>query len=309
VPPNRCTSRREIVLERDVLYQRIVVHNFDLGPIEVDVTLAFDADFADMFEVRGTRAREARQALEPLLSPQRPPLSYEGLRTVACADRDRRRAAAARCAGQSFVFHSLVGPRQDRQVLARVRPVLEPRAPVSTSNGEKHAKPALCLPRRVHDAPHPRGFAHVPRLETNHDGLNRILARAVRDLVTMLSETSEGSIPTRHSLVLRAFWTRRLDHGAAAIAVDARGRARLCCLSARHQATDFDDFTDREPGKIFHERGTGENGGAARDSRSSRTTARWMRHRSSCVAGRVRAHDARPSCCSSVWAERAAALD
>src|SRR5262245_34688805 len=46
VPANSLHMRREIVLERDVLYQRLVVHNFDLEPIDVEVTLSFDSDFA-----------------------------------------------------------------------------------------------------------------------------------------------------------------------------------------------------------------------------------------------------------------------
>ena len=259
VPANSLHIRREIVLERDVLYQRIVVHNFDLEPIEVDVTLAFDADFADMFEVRGTRREKRGKRLEPRLSPHGLDLAYEGLDGRVRRTEIAVEPPAARCAGQSFVFHLSVGPGQDRQVLASVRPVLEPaEAPVSSSNGGDAAKPALCLPPPSRRPARAR-LAHVPRLETNHDGLNRILARAVRDLVTMLSETSEGLYPYAGIPWYCAPFGR--DGSITALQLlpwmpeVARG---VLSFQARHQATDFDDFTDREPGKIFHELRTGE---------------------------------------------------
>src|SRR5262249_14629250 len=42
-------------------YERLRVRNFGLGPVEVRFSLHFRADFADIFEVRGThRARRGR---------------------------------------------------------------------------------------------------------------------------------------------------------------------------------------------------------------------------------------------------------
>jgi glycogen debranching enzyme len=50
---------RTIFLWRDTAYQRIAVRNYGDRPIEARLSLLFAADFADLFEVRGSR-RERR---------------------------------------------------------------------------------------------------------------------------------------------------------------------------------------------------------------------------------------------------------
>src|SRR5215472_5329416 len=50
---------RTTFLWNDAAYQRLAVRNHGDRPIEVRLTLAFDSDFADLFEVRGLR-REHR---------------------------------------------------------------------------------------------------------------------------------------------------------------------------------------------------------------------------------------------------------
>ena len=65
----------------DRVYELLRVKNYHAAPVEVDVTLTFDADFRDMFEVRGMRRHkrgtrlapkaEARHAHPGLLRPRR----------------------------------------------------------------------------------------------------------------------------------------------------------------------------------------------------------------------------------------------
>ena len=49
LPSNALLLQREIVIERDVLYQSLRLHNFDLGPVDVDLLLVYGSDFADTF--------------------------------------------------------------------------------------------------------------------------------------------------------------------------------------------------------------------------------------------------------------------
>jgi glycogen debranching enzyme len=48
---------RTIFLRRNCIYQRLAVHNHGDRPIDMQLTVNFDNDFADLFEVRGTRRR------------------------------------------------------------------------------------------------------------------------------------------------------------------------------------------------------------------------------------------------------------
>jgi glycogen debranching enzyme len=50
---------RTIFLLRDAAYQRFAIRNYGDGPVDLRLTMLFDSDFADLFEVRGMR-RERR---------------------------------------------------------------------------------------------------------------------------------------------------------------------------------------------------------------------------------------------------------
>ncbi|HSQ91443.1 MAG TPA: amylo-alpha-1,6-glucosidase [Nitrospiraceae bacterium] len=72
-------------------FERLRVHNYSLHPVPVRLSLSVDADFADLFEVRGTiRSRRGRR-LESAMFKDGLSLGYEGLDrverwvTVRCA--------------------------------------------------------------------------------------------------------------------------------------------------------------------------------------------------------------------------------
>ena len=56
---------RTIFLWRGTAYQRIAVRNHGLEPVEISLSLRFDNDFADLFEVRGERRAAARRDVAP----------------------------------------------------------------------------------------------------------------------------------------------------------------------------------------------------------------------------------------------------
>jgi glycogen debranching enzyme len=102
-------------------------------------------------------------------------------------------------------------------------------------------------------------LALVPRFQSDRDSLDRVLSRAVGDLLAMLSQTPDGLYPYAGIPWYCAPFGR--DGSITALQLlpwmpeVARG---VLLFQARHQAHDFDDFTDREPGKVFHELRTGE---------------------------------------------------
>src|SRR6185436_11177387 len=60
-------------------YARITVHNHSLRPVELDASLSFSADYADIFEIRGVK-RPRRGALgTPALERACVVLCYDGL--------------------------------------------------------------------------------------------------------------------------------------------------------------------------------------------------------------------------------------
>src|SRR5713101_2984646 len=70
---------RTIFLWRGTAYQRIGLQNHGDRPASFDLTLLFDNDFADLFEVRGERRPRRGLGSGKLLSPADVSLEYRGL--------------------------------------------------------------------------------------------------------------------------------------------------------------------------------------------------------------------------------------
>ncbi len=78
---------RTIFLWRDTAYQRLAIRNHGDRPVDLRLTMLFDSDFADLFEVRGLR-RAAPRSGQPPGGPARH--RRLELRRGSTSSRDRR---------------------------------------------------------------------------------------------------------------------------------------------------------------------------------------------------------------------------
>ncbi len=62
-----------------VWYARLRLHNYALRPVEIHLALRFGADYADIFEVRGTPRQRRGHKLDPVVGRGTAVLGYEGL--------------------------------------------------------------------------------------------------------------------------------------------------------------------------------------------------------------------------------------
>src|SRR5690242_21303737 len=53
LPENTIHIRREQLLGEDTFFDRFTFENFNLAPVEIFIELCFEADFVDVFQVRG----------------------------------------------------------------------------------------------------------------------------------------------------------------------------------------------------------------------------------------------------------------
>jgi glycogen debranching enzyme len=69
-------------LWQGLCFERLRVHNYSLHPVPVQLSVSMDADFADLFEVRGTIRNRRGRRLESIMSKDGISLGYEGLDRV-----------------------------------------------------------------------------------------------------------------------------------------------------------------------------------------------------------------------------------
>jgi glycogen debranching enzyme len=242
---------RELAFDEDVLLERLKLHNFDVEPIEVELRLRFDSDFADMFEVRGTPRKERGQVLPPHVDRSSLRLSYRGLdgrrrATVISAD-----PAPLELDPSGFFYRFELGPGADRELRLRIEALQE--APL------EHGGPPVLRNTSKGKARALEELGPLPTIRTSDLVLTRILDRAVKDLATMLSSTPQGLYPYAGIPWYCAPFGRDGTWTALQLLPWMPGVARgVLLFQAEMQARDFDDFTDREPGKIFHEYREGE---------------------------------------------------
>lgn len=238
-----------LVLSGGVLHHRLRVRNHSLAQVDVAIELQFDADFADIFEVRGTRRARRGERMEPLLMPNGIALRYRGLDGVVRMTRLSVESPASRLAHDRVRFHCSVRPHGEQLYLFSV-------------SCEGDAPPAqVSFPAAVDmvTSALDRRRAEFCDVQTSNQQFNAWLGRSLSDLCMMATSTRYGeypyagvpwfSCPFGRDGLITAFETLWANPALA--------RGVLSFLAAT-QATVEDPERDAQPGKILHEMRTGE---------------------------------------------------
>jgi glycogen debranching enzyme len=240
---------RSRVLADGAMLECLRITNHSLQTIETPLSLRFDADFADIFEVRGMH-RQARGTRLPDVRQPDVVIRYMGLDGV-----ERR-----------MCLRTLTRPDQIDKGMLSFMIALEPHASadvelaVSCEIGS--SAPSV---RRFHEtATELRQHVAVDksrgcRVLASNEAFNRWFQRSSSDLRMMITETPHGpypyaGIPWFSTPFGRDGIITALELLWAAPEV-ARG---VLGFLAETQATSVDDSQDAQPGKILHEMRDGE---------------------------------------------------
>ncbi len=261
--PDIVDAKGNVVLEHDLLhvrrsrllwngacYERMAIRNFDDRKRRVRLEIAFAADFADIFEVRGTK-RDRRGTMQPPhLERDRVTLAYLGLD-------GRRRSTTLRfdpppddLTSDHSVFLFDIEPKQARTVVIEI---------ACDGGAAGPLRPAFAGALRDARRALRTSSACAASIVTSNDIFNEALRRSVSDLYMLVTDKPEGPCPYAgipwfstvfgRDALITALETLWLDPAIA--------RGVLLHLGA-HQATGFDAVADAEPGKILHEMRNGE---------------------------------------------------
>ena len=92
-----------------------------MSPVETELTLAFAADYADIFEVRGTKRPQCGRRDAPIVDGPAVMLAYEGLDNVTRATRIAFDPAPDELAGHQATFRLKLPPRESGHDPRRLR--------------------------------------------------------------------------------------------------------------------------------------------------------------------------------------------
>jgi len=241
---------RSIVLWDGVCHQVFRFANFAPAELTVPVTLIFEADYADIFEVRGTRRHRRGRLLPPAAERGRVTLGYVGLDGVERHTQIDFDPAPDWLSGPEARFVLRVPREENRQLTVSI----------ACRNGDQAA-------RRHSHATAVRSLVvrfagsreRSARLISGNRHFNAWVNRSWADLVMMTSETRHGRYPYAGVPWFSAPFGR--DGIITALQVlwaDPSVARGVLAFLASTQATVRDPSRDAEPGKILHEMRHGE---------------------------------------------------
>ena len=242
-------SRRGL-LWQGVFYERVRLANYSSARADVPLMLHVDADFADIFEVRGARRVRRGERHEPERRPNGMTFTYRGLDQVERRTRIECSPDPDVIEADSLRFDVALEPRETR--LLQIAVVCE--------RGDERS-PVL----RMEDA-RERGARAFERwragdclIRSTHDPFDDWIERSRADLHLMITDTPQGPYPYAGvPWFSTPFGRDGILTALEALIVNPELARGVLGFLAEMQATGHDDARDAQPGKILHELRQGE---------------------------------------------------
>lgn len=233
-----------------VYYERVRLHNFTRTPLTASMSIEFEADYKDIFEIRGDKRSRRGSDDPPRVKGNSVVLGYNGLDGVKRTTIITGSPHPTDISESEMRFEVQLEPGEEQTLILTAACQLDKAAPA----------------RREYDAALKSSNAAVEKIGeiwnpvvTSNQQFNSWIERSRADLDMMLTDTGHGLFPYggvpwfstpfgRDGLItaMECLW---------AAPKIARGVLRF--LSAT-QATEVSAEQDAEPGKILHEMRSGE---------------------------------------------------
>lgn len=241
---------RSKVLWEGACHETIKLANHGQEAARLPLELEFDADFSDIFEVRGMTRMRRGELLEPRLTDTSVTLSYRGLDGVVRHTKIEASRPPSSLSPDRFTFVAELGPRSQWTVEL-----------VYACSEATHAQVSpnfhLAL-RSANEQMRQRGSSRC-EISSGNEQFNGWLVRSLSDLSMLTTNTPHGPFPYAGvPWFSTAFGRDGVIAAFESLWVDPElTRGVLHYLAAR-QATEDEPLEDAEPGKILHETRDGE---------------------------------------------------
>ncbi|MCS6290988.1 MAG: amylo-alpha-1,6-glucosidase [Nitrospira sp.] len=241
---------RSRFLWNGVSYERFRLSNYSLSTVKMTLSIRFEADFADIFEVRGKKRERKGRMLPNVLRRDLLVLRYEGLDEVTRQARIQFTPEPMEITASQATFEIELDPKGETAVVVMV----------ACDVGDSH-RPLLAYDAAMAEAGLAFGAEQTEdcTIQTSNAQFNEWWNRSVLDVRMMVTDTNEGPYPYagvpwfstpfgRDGVItaLECLWIRpELARGVLA-------------YLASTQAKEVNPAQDAEPGKILHETRKGE---------------------------------------------------
>jgi glycogen debranching enzyme len=253
VAENTIHIRRHQLLDGSTLFDRLLFENFNREPLELTIELTFDADFVDVFQVRGTPRKVHGQYYEPIADEKSVTFCYRGLDGTMRRTRIEVEPQPAHIEHKRVLWKVSLAPSKHAEIQVAVTPIVGE----EEGAGKQRKRFAQSLQDRrnryndwersstqfrsnqsIFDTALSNAIGDFHALQI-HEGQHKIIAAGIPWFATMFGRDS----------LIAAYQTLTLNPD---LALDTLR------VLASYQGKEYNDWLDEEPGKILHEYREGE---------------------------------------------------
>ena len=250
IPRGSVHITRSKTLWQGACYEEITISSYALSTISLPIAIRFNADFADLFEVRGTSRIRKGERLAPQVKRGSAILAYRGLDGVV-------RRTCIRCSpvpdwisSEGCEFRIQLHPKQ-QVVLQMVVSCLYESCPDRTDTFQHALAQSAAEMRDVL-----QGGASV---HSSHDTLNTWMRRSSSDIRMMTVGNPETDYPYAGVPWFSTVFGRDgIITALECLWMNPRIAKGVLQYLAATQATEVIPGSEAEPGKILHEARSGE---------------------------------------------------
>ncbi len=232
-------------------YEHVRFMNYGLQPVQVSLVFQFDADFADIFEVRGTKRTQWGQRLPDQVEGDAVILAYQGLDgVVRCTRLSFSPAPASLSVGEAR-FQITLEPKEEQSIFSTVS---------CERNGNRKALVPFQEAFHALQSDFGRSAAiDECRISTSSESFDAWLTRSSADLRMLIEGNPEGPYPYAGVPWFSTVFGRDgIITALECLWMAPRIAEGVLNYLAETQATEEVPEQDAEPGKILHEMRRGE---------------------------------------------------
>lgn len=272
IPQNTIHMRREQVLAHHTLFDALQFENFSDRDERLKIEMSFDADFMDIFQVRGLQRGHCGQYFKPIIKPDAMIFVYHGRDNVERTTTIHLAPPPASIQDRTAVWNLMLQPHTRTEVLLSITPDSRE---LTSANDRKHTSAHKNGARpSSQPAPAHSGYSKLLQqrreafskwqkestsFQSSNQGFDLLLTHSIGDIHAL-------QIPEANSHIIAAgipwfdtiFGRDSLIAAYQALMLNPQLAAGTLRVLAHYQGTAVDNERDEEPGKILHEYRSGE---------------------------------------------------
>ncbi len=252
LPENTIHIRREQLLASEILFDRMTFENFNLTPVDFTVEVLFDADFVDVFQVRGVARQQHGQYYQPMVRDEGIAFYYRGLDGVMRETLIKVAPKPTEFQERSARWELRLEPLKRVELELSVTPFVEGRK----SRAQVYEMDHQLRARRANYA---RWEASSTRIQTDNDVFDTLIQTAVGDFHALqIPDGDQHIIAAGIPWFATIFGRDSIIAAYQSLSLNPQLAIDTLRVLARYQGKEYDDWRDEEPGKILHEYRDGE---------------------------------------------------